>query len=686
MAVTEGRLDEATVLTRAGASWKIDSQPFRDESDAIAAFTNMVGGYLNAARHGVIELNRQFAASEGEGWTVTNFFSDHGGELTEEERKSLDAFGFSPRGNYPLFPFNQNAIRQIMENNLKVGGKFQFKPRALNKVIRRTIVNYRKIWLNGQFPTPKYENFTRSKKLGNDVNLHLNRTSEPDRTGALLGYWGNCPQTLAKAAALSSEIYKVFSIPPIDWGGVIIENPPPPETPVIDDVIVTPPPPPPTPEPITPPEWKECLDTWRDNRTIPQNRAARLRTWIGEAIEAWIDIDSLVLRDIGYDLKSLIYLPYAKTGQPEVQKFHLVTATEAQLDNPDAGPRFFLTIEAIIRFHERRNWSYEGSEIDCARYANFIERLANEVTTHLRVVGPRKLRNDSIPPLVHSLMLGARILNLEKSSSTKFEDMIEALFDVGPSPNLTPRGQTTKWEDLKHAATQSRSEMRQLLLDHVAARQGGAATEHAIDASVLIPALQDLRKQDWKIDEAADLSWRESLTHSREHVLALRSRLPLIINDEKRTAQEWFKNIESAFGETFNMDDIAETMRSAIREALDCGAFRHRSSADPKLLRDLISTARQMKVKSCFDDARAAIEDDQAFGKMLSALAKLDDRVMAKSRELVDEFERFLEETGKITEAKLVGAPDPSESASLLVKQLENLESNWKQIAEKINS
>jgi hypothetical protein len=159
-----------------------------------------------------------------------------------------------------------------------------------------------------------------------------------------------------------------------------------------------------------------------------------------------------------------------------------------------------------------------------------------------------------------------------------------------------------------------------------------------------------------------------------------------ILNEERRTAQEWVKQIESAFGETFNMDDIAETIRTAIKEALDCGAFRHRNSGDPKLLRDLISAARPMKVKGCFDDARAAIEEDQAFGKMLSALSKLDDRVMAKSRELVDEFERFLEETGEITEAKLVDAPDPNKSASLLVKQLENLQSNWKQIAEKINS
>lgn len=683
MAVTEGRLDEATVLTRAGASWNIESQPFGNEQEAITAFSNMVGGYLNAARHGVTELNRQFAASAGEGWAFSNYFSDHGGELTEEERQSLNAFGFSPRENYPLFPFNRNAIRQIMESNLKVGGKFQFKPRALNKVIRRTIVDFREIWLKGRFPTPKYEDVNRSKKLGNDVNLYLNQTSEPDRMRALLGYWGNRPQSLSEAASLSNEVYKAFSIPPIDWGDVAIVDPAP-GTPDIEigGGVITPPP----IGSITPARWKECLDTWRDDHSIPQAEAALLRKWIAEAIRAWIDTDSLTLRDIGYDIKTLIYLPHAKRSQPDVKKFHLVAATEAQLNDPNTGPRFFLTMESVIRFHERQNWDYEGSEIDCARYANFIESLAGEVATHLLQAGPRILPNTSISPLVHSLMMGARILNLGKSSSSTFEDMIEALFDVGPPPNQTPRGQTTKWEDLKHAATQSRAEMRQLLLDHVAARQGGAAKEHAVDASALIPALKDLKKQDWKINEAADLSWRDSLTHSREHIQALKSRLPSILDEEKRTAQEWVKRIESALTETFSMDNIAETMRTTIKQALDCGAFRHRNSNDPKTLRDLINTVRPMKVKGCFDQARLAVEDDQEFGRKLSAIAKLENSVIIKSQELIDEFERFLKETGEISGAKLVDAPDPDKASALLVDQLEKLESNWKQISEKINS
>ena len=217
IAVTEGRLDEATVLTRAGASWRIRSQPFGNDVEALRVFTNMVGGYLNAARHGVAELKKQFQARKNEKARFTNFLDDHGGELTENERGTLDAFGYSADGHYPLFPFNKNAIHQIMERNLKVNGQYQFKPRALNRVIRNTVIDYRDKWLGGEFPPGGYEKFTRNR-LGNEVAMFLNGTSEPDRVAAFLGYWGDCPKSLSEAAKVPEEQYCVFGLQRPNWG------------------------------------------------------------------------------------------------------------------------------------------------------------------------------------------------------------------------------------------------------------------------------------------------------------------------------------------------------------------------------------------------------------------------------------------------------------------------------------
>ncbi|MGK0189521.1 MAG: hypothetical protein ACI9R3_005338, partial [Verrucomicrobiales bacterium] len=225
IAVTEGRLDEATVLTRAGASWRIRSRPFKSEEDALNVFTNMVGSYLNAARHGATELKRQLAVSNDSSVNFSNYLDDFAGELDEDERHKLDSFGYSSDGRYPLFPFNRNAIHQIMESKLKVEGEYQFKPRAMNRVIRDTVINYRESWQRGDFPPAMFQLFNRLTKLGDEVNLHLNRTIAPDRSAALLGYWGDCPKSIEQAAALPSDIYEAFGVPLIDWGEVVPAKP-----------------------------------------------------------------------------------------------------------------------------------------------------------------------------------------------------------------------------------------------------------------------------------------------------------------------------------------------------------------------------------------------------------------------------------------------------------------------------
>lgn len=687
IAVTEGRLDEATVLTRAGASWKIRSRPFSGEEEALTVFTNMVGGYLNAARHGVTELRRQLKASSGNEIEFTNYLDEHGGDLTEEEMKRLASFGYSPSGRYPLFPFNQNAIRQIMERNLKQEGEYQFKPRSLNRVVRETVMNYRELWQKEQFPPAQYQHFQRNN-LGPEVSQHLNQTSAPERTVALLGYWGDCPDTLEAAAALPAAVYETFGIQAINWGNIV---PAPPAT------VSAPPLRQQTQkhqpasaissqEPKRIQKWLDCLKTWRQDRTIGQTEARLLRNMIAEAIRSMIDLDPLMLRDL--DIGSLkIYLPYAKTGNPAgTADFSINTATEDELADPGVMDRFFLAMESLVRFHESKNWDFNGAENHYTRYVNFIERLANQVEEHIRGFGANTLPKEGITPLVHSLMIGARILNLNKASSSNYDDMMEALLDPGVPPDNTPRGQTTRWEDLVHAAATSRQEMRQLLLLHVAARQGGAKGEHAVDASILVPALETLRKQDWQLLNWENEGWRSGMTRAKEHTTRLRTQLRSILEEQSRTATEWAGKVEELFGDTFNMDEIAETLRDTITRAVKCGAFRCREGTDPKVLRDLISAVKKLPVKSCFDEARSATGNEGEFGKSLSAIGKLDLNTMSRTKDLIDAIDRFLSDTDRKAEADLVDAPQPEEAANRLITQLETTRTNWNNITTRISS
>jgi len=680
IAVTEGRLDEATVLTRAGASWKIQSQPFGSEAAALRVFTNMVGGYMNAARHGVVELKKQFQARDGAEVRFTNFLDKHGDELTERERSTLDSFGYSPDGNFPLFPFNQQAIHQIMERKLKVNGQYQFKPRALNRVIRDTVMNYREKWLQGEFPPKAYEQFTRNK-LGNEVALMLNGTSEPDRMASFLGYWGGCPKSLSEAAAVPEANYEAFGLQRPNWGN--ITQP----VPTLPDVV-TPQGNPIKETPTNLSKWKVHLEEWRENHKIGQEEAKQIRKWIVAGVESYMDEDSLFLKKgFGVNLTKGIYLPFATTGNPdENAKIRLVAATEEDLGDPILGPRFFLAMDAMVRFSERKDWAYDGGEVDCARYVNFIRRLAGELESQVRERGSETLAIESIAPLVHSLMLGARILNLDKASSQTFEGMIEALLDIGPPVDTTPRGSVSRWEGLKQETANSRHEMRKLLLDHVAARQGGADKEHAVDAAVLIPALKQLKQQDWKMGEWEDDRWRKNLTTGREHVSALRRQLPAILAEQIAQAADWVTRIEGLLGDSFDLDEVVNTMRNTITKAVSSGTFRCRGNGNPQLLRDLISKVRAMAVKNCFDQAKAATQNQSDFGKRLSAIGQLETGIMAETRSLVETFEAFLTETAKVTKDRLEGAPDPQVVIKSLEKNLKAVQSNWSGINNQISA
>ena len=678
IAVTEGRLDEATVLTRAGASWRIRSQPFGNDVEALRVFTNMVGGYLNAARHGVAELKKQFQARKNEKARFTNYLDEHGGELAENERETLDSFGYSPDGRYPLFPFNQNAIRQIMERNLKVNGQYQFKPRALNRVIRNTVIDYRDKWLSGEFPPGGYEQFTRNR-LGNEVALFLNGTSEPDRVAAFLGYWGDCPKSLSEAAKVPEKQYGVFGLQRPNWdvkvGDVKIGDV------KVEDVKVEELP------PLPRGEWDEILEEWKLNHTLPQDMANLLRKWIAAGIEAYLDEDTLLVRGFGINLPGAVYLPFANTGNPDNNaRIRLVTATEEDLGDAMVGPRFFLAIDALVRFNERNDWAYKGGEVDCARYVNFIQRLAGVLEAQIRQRGSGTLANESIPPLVHSLMIGARVLNLEKASSQTSEEMIEALLNPGNPVDVTPRGSVSRWESLKQDAAKSRPEMRNLLLDHVAARQGGSDKVHAVDAAVLIPALKQLRQQEWKLGQWEDDRWRKNLTTGKEHVTSLRNQLPRILNEEIAKASEWVKQVETLLGDSFNIDQVVGTMRETITKALSSGTFRCCGSNDPQLVRGLISSVRAMAVTRCFDQAKVAAEKQSDFGKQLSAIGQLETGIVVETRKLIETFEAFLTETAKVTKDRLDGAPDPQVSINSLERSLKAVQTNWSAIKNQISA
>ena len=230
LAVTEGYLaNRETVLTRAQYEWRIEERPFAsgEEAEAMATFTNFVGGYLNAARWGRTRLQKEFkkrakGASDLQDW-LPNFYDQLQDNLDPESAAVLKEFGFSSRGSHPLFPFNQGVIHQLARRHLREGNTFVFNPRELlNRVLRETLLANRPLFDTATFPPANFQQFTRNK-LALLVSRELSQRAIPeqvDRLAALIFHWGDDPQTPGEAACLPEAVYSAFKLPPIKWSEV----------------------------------------------------------------------------------------------------------------------------------------------------------------------------------------------------------------------------------------------------------------------------------------------------------------------------------------------------------------------------------------------------------------------------------------------------------------------------------
>ena len=137
-----------TILTRSGFEWRIPSDnDLRmvnvDVQPDIEQVTAFCARYLNAARHGIEEIEAHFAKND-DLTALPVWLSD--AAIEQHEKQALDDFGYcsliSNKGEsqeIALFPFNATAIRKLAELKLyrKNGqGEFnrtRFNPRAVIK-------------------------------------------------------------------------------------------------------------------------------------------------------------------------------------------------------------------------------------------------------------------------------------------------------------------------------------------------------------------------------------------------------------------------------------------------------------------------------------------------------------------------------------------------------------------------
>jgi len=654
LAVTEGYLaNRETVLTRAQYEWRIEERPFAsgEEAAAIEIFTNFVGGYLNAARWGKARLQKEFkkcakGASDLQDW-LPNFYDQRQDDLDSVSAATLKEFGFSPRGNHPLFPFNQGVIHQLARRHLREGNTFVFNPRELlNLVLRETLLTNRSLFDAEVFPPGNFQQFSRNK-LALSVSRELTHRADPeqaDRLAALIFHWGDDPQMPGEAAGLSEAVYRAFKLPPIKWSEAPVPRVQP--IPVVPLKTVGSVPPPPDP-------WTQKLRNWRENGVISQADANRIRKFLCDAVAQWIDWEALLIESVTLD-HTRIALPKVATGNPTPANTMAIAITDKELKDESRADQFFSALTAVIRFHDgSRSWNYDGGESDCAAYANLIYQMAKQ-SAHWMRRQAHSLPREGIRPLAQSLLIGARLLGLEGASANTDADNLAALFASAPSEEVTMPDTDDHWSRLRSGARRFRSDATDLLLRLVVARQGTGDTIQAIDATELLSAIKELRSS-WLLSADLNLKLFEDHRPLLEHIRDLKNLLKNAVTQRGAALGQWRCEIDEWLGQGFDVYATVEDLKKTALTAHQVAVFRGKGITYDNL-RDSLNKLPECRLKETLELAGKVAESND-FGVVLSALAQADPRAEEMSRRILKQYAAFIQATTEAVDEKLATAP-----------------------------
>jgi hypothetical protein len=224
MAVTTGYYESLpdTVLTRvrAATGYVYDLDVQFDPSAGMSETSSFVGRYLNAARIGLEEVEKN---GERGGESVPNAC-----DLCAFRGQCHDAFGRTDKG-HGLYPFNESALRRAIHARPAPGADGAFNPRVvIGEVVRKVLVEHARPIADGEFPDERfaeeyrarrpgevgYSTDTREKILSAATRSVLNDLDpdNSDRRATFLEFWGDAPDTVVN---LSPGIHQAFELSPL---------------------------------------------------------------------------------------------------------------------------------------------------------------------------------------------------------------------------------------------------------------------------------------------------------------------------------------------------------------------------------------------------------------------------------------------------------------------------------------
>ena len=630
LAVTEGYLkDFDTVKTRSQYAWHILETPNEEETQTVARMCSFAGAYLNAARFGSETLAKHLKKDSTDQSWVPDFLEHNA--LSGDESKLLESFGKCEHGR-SLFPFNANAIREIAYSKMRDGDRnLMFKPRMIIKdMLIPVLKDHRTQFLSGSFPPEAplldYDRSEIDTKLRNQVIENQRDKHLQERLFATVRFWGGNPGRLDDLD-IPEGIYDAFNLPAISKGVVpaapAVQKLPPKtdgdtaskkatDTSSSQPAVVD--------APGVPDKLKKRFDLfgrWAGGQELTFDEANSLRGDFLDFVLTAVDWDAeLLMEDHSKSVRDWVYLPRSRgASYCTSENACIVVATDAEFANDDL-PVINL-LHAVLRHRHYKGWDYDEADEDYPRLANFIEKARPRLTAWLRS-NYRGVKVDPVPVLTQTLLVSARLLNIENSHAQEDASLVNAVFATAETKFESG---TTSWEQLRSESQEKRADVRNELLARVAARQGSDKGVYAVDAASILGDIKSL-KANWKIEQTLDKSADRELASfvksiSREVDKAASAR-------RKQILSEWSK-VENELGQSPDKNALVQETRRLIELGKQHSLKPPvGSSAD---LGRLVDEFYESSVTLCLEHV-AKIQKEESGGSLLTALARFDEKTL----------------------------------------------------------
>ncbi|MDA1017799.1 MAG: hypothetical protein O3A00_25495, partial [Planctomycetota bacterium] len=667
-----------------------------------------VGAYLNAARFGSDALKQRRSETDDEQWPP-HFGND--GEMDAEDRQRLDAFGRSQSG-WPLFPFNEAAVRQLSDIHLRdAEQRLRLNPRTIiNHLLIRVLRDYRSAWLDNKFPSEEFlgkQAERLSASLVSEVRNAESSRETRSRYLALLRFWGDCPDRLGEAV-LPKEVYEAFGLRPLTAPGPEVRprfperhpEPIPSNGSSADngrdsDEPATPKPvqpepmpvPAPVPEPIVTSEhpeevrrWDRLLNGWNPSSILPQKEANDLRLMLANHVLGAIDWDAHFLRKLtAPEMKGWqgnIFLPNAKgTGNVTPANAMCTVCTNEEFASIDQRNTAVLALIALTRHEHYQNWDYPDAELDYACLQNLLERLVPQATEWLLSKKYHEFAGDPVPALVEHILLAARFLDVKTAHASDSAALLNALFDAPPDLESPQAGD--EWAEFKSEAVKHHRLLQDELLARTAVRQGGAGTTHGIDCVRLLHTIRKFKGTSKSDTPMPDGPGSGDVAAAVTFAKRFSARLSSVVRNQQNRLASIRQQCLTELGEDFDQSGLVTTLKEQVLpEAQRLGVL---AGDLPKAadLQRLCEEFRLARVPGTLKKLAATESDD--FGTQVSSLAQIDNQVLG----VIERFLRTMSDTLVALEKNLEAELAAGEG--MLEASKERIEQTLDRMSEQLN-